>query len=180
MKRLLLSAGLLAAAFAAGAGPASAADLDYGRYPTDRYSSAYEDPRYRDLYAPEPRPYAPPYAEYRYTHPVPPVPPGYVYRDVDRYAYRDGPADDWRYNRNGCLPREEIKGRLVGEGWRDFHDLDLRGDVARVNARRPNGDLYALKIDRCSGEIVSSRFIARGGRVPYAYDHNGRYDRPYY
>ena len=50
MKRTSLAAGAFAAALVAGVIPAFAADLDYGRAPTDRYSSAYEDPRYRDLY----------------------------------------------------------------------------------------------------------------------------------
>ena len=51
MKATMLAAGICAAVVSAGATIARAADLDYGRVP-DRYSGAYEDPRYRDLYGP--------------------------------------------------------------------------------------------------------------------------------
>ena len=173
MKRTTLAAGVFAAAVVAGAAGTRAADLDYGRVPTDRTSEAYEDPRYRDLYAPEPpRRYGTaPYYQPRYQpgySPGHPVPPGYVYRDNAPY----------RYGQNGCAPREAIRERLLSEGWGNFQDLELRGDVARINARRPNGDLYSLQVDRCSGEIVNSRLIARGGVGPYAYDDGPR--RPNY
>lgn len=180
MTKLSLTAGVLAVALTASAG-AKAADLDYGRVPTDRYSSAYEDPRYRDLYAPEPRDHG---YDYRAV-PPPPIPPAYVYRD-NPPPYRDHRFSDYRYGYNGngghCVPREEAKRRLINEGWRDFHDLELRNDIAKVRARRPNGDLYDLKIDRCSGEIVNSHFLQRG-YGPYAYDngHPGpsRWERTY-
>ena len=180
MKALQLTASLLAAAVLFGARPVAAADLDYGHVPPpDRYSSAYEDPRYRDLYAQEPprvyryepRPYAA----------APPVPPGYVYRDPvpDRFA-EWGPGDDWRYAA-GCLPRREIKRRLVDEGWNDFHDLDIARSVARVKARRPNGDLFTLKVDRCNGEVLRADLIERQGVGPYASrGEPRRYERPYY
>lgn len=181
MTKLTLTAGVLAAALAAGAG-AQAADLDYGRVPTDRYSSAYEDPRYRDLYAPAPEPYA---YEYRYkTVPPPaPVPPAYVYRDHPA-PYRD--HRDQRYSQydepvqNGCVPRDEIKRRMISEGWRDFHDLELRQNVAKIRARRPSGDLYDLKVDRCTGEIIHSQILKRGSYGPYASDDSPRRWERYY
>ncbi len=161
-----------AAALSLGSMLAQAADLDYGRLPADRYSDAYEDPRYRDLYAPEPpRRYsaAPRYEPgyepgYDRGHPVP---PGYVYRNAPP-----------RYGQAECLPREAVRDRLTSEGWRNFQGLDLRGNVARIEARRPNGDLYALNLDRCSGEIVGSRLIERSGARPYAYEDGPR--RPTY
>ena len=176
MKRTLLTAGVLAAALASGALYAQAADLDYGRAPTDRYSSAYEDQRYRDLYAPEPIPrqygYAQPY-EPRYV-PGHPVPPGYVYRNNGPGGYAN--RDDYRYSQ-GCVARAEIKDRLISEGWRDFQELELSGNVARVQARR-DGDLFALKVDRCTGEVLGSRLVGRRGYGPYAYEDGPR--RPYY
>ncbi|MGE0697908.1 MAG: hypothetical protein AB7O57_02315 [Hyphomicrobiaceae bacterium] len=182
MKALPLTATLLAAAVLLGARPLAAADLDYGYVPPpDRYASAYEDPRYRDLYAPEPsrgyryepRPYVavPP--------PPAPVPPGYVYRQHDRFA-EWGPGENWRYA-EGCLPRHAIKRRLVDEGWRDFHDLDVAHNIARVKARRPNGDLFELKVDRCNGEVVRADLLDRYGPGPYAWrGDQRRYERPYY
>lgn len=180
MKALPLTAGLLAAAVLLGARPVAAADLDYGYVPPpDRYASAYEDPRYRDLYAPEPPRHFDRYERRPYGQV--PVPPGYVYgeRGPDRFADW-GPGDDWRYG-SGCLPRREIKRRLVEDGWSDFHDLDIARSVARVKARRPNGDLYVLKVDRCNGEVVRADVIERFGGRPYAWRADPRrYERPYY
>ena len=168
-----LKAMVLAAALTGGAPMAMAADLDYGPAPSDRYSSAYEDPRYRELYGAAPV----------YRGPPPPVPPAYVYPENEPRGYRrysEVDRDDFRH-RQGCLPRSEIKNRLINEGWRDFHDLDLRPGVALLRARRPNGDLYDLKVDRCNGEIVRADVVERGRHVPYAYDSGPRrYERPYY
>ncbi len=183
MKASLLTAGVLAAAVMAGAGRATAADLDYGRVPPpDRYSSAYEDPRYRDIYGAEPRNYSHEQRYYKvqpphYGHPVPPAP---VYRDhaPPPRHYSEGP-DAWRYG-NGCISKDEAKRRLTGEGWRDFHDLELRQNVAKIKARRPNGDLYDLKIDRCTGEIVNAQPLERAGPGPYAYENGPRRFEPYY
>lgn len=163
MKAVTLAAGALAATLIAGAQTSRAADLDYGRVPYDRYSSAYEDPRYADIYGPGPGPGVV----------VPaPVPPAPIYRDrpryyEPRYSYDDGA-------RPGCIPREEIKRRLVSEGWRDFYDLELRGEVAKIKARRPSGDLYVLKVDRCTGDIANAHLLERGGHGPYAYDDRYR------
>lgn len=181
-----LTACVIAAAVLIGPQTAAAADLDYRTVPApDRYSQAYEDPRYRDLYAPEPRaeprgysyapqPYAPQYV------PAPhPVPQAYVYRDGYRERDRDR-FDERRYS-DACLPRGEIKRRLSDGGWHDFHDLDSTGNVTRVKARRHNGDLFALKVDRCNGEVVRADLIERGGIGPYADGSSQRrYERPYY
>lgn len=177
MKGLPLAATVLAAVVLLGSRPGAAADLDYdGVPPPDRYGSAYEDPRYRDLYAPEPprayrfepRPYA--------AVPPPPVPPRPVY--PDRFADW-GPSPDWRFS-DGCLPRREITRRLVDEGWRDFHDLDLSRTAARVSARRGNGDLFRLKVDRCNGEVLRAELIDGRDAGPYAWRDGPRRERPYY
>jgi hypothetical protein len=182
MKPALLSAGVLAAALSVGASPGRAADLDYGPLPSDRYSSAYEDPRYRDIYGSGP----PPAYGQQYDQAVPPppvpAPPVYSYKDGPGYPpprYAEAYPDD-RYG-NGCLPRSEIRRRLVTEGWRDFHDLEIRDNSAVVRARRPSGDLYRLKVDRCTGDIVKASLLERGGYGPYAYNPGPRrWDRPYY
>jgi hypothetical protein len=161
MKRLVLAAGLLAALFATGA---RAADLDD---PYEKYSSPYADPRYADIY------------KYPRSAP-PPVPPGHVYRHYDdddddrwprRYAHAD-PRD--RY----CVPRREIKHRLKDTGWHDFHDVDLRGELAIVRARRPSGRLFELTIHRCSGEIVDAQPLRSKHFGPYAYGTR-RWGPPY-
>ncbi len=160
MRSWVLAASLLAAAAATGA---QAADL-YDAPPPDRYGSAYDDPRYADIYKyPPPRPYAaPPRAYERYAEP--PIPRERVYREDERYyepKYLPGPrrysyAEPPRGYADRCVPREVVKDRLLRAGWHDFHDGDVQGDIATVRARRPSGRLFALAIDRCSGEIVSA------------------------
>lgn len=139
MKALPLTATVLAAALLLGGRPSAAADLDYGYVPPpDRYGSAYDDPRYRDLYAPEPpRAYRFEPRPYAGVPPPGPVPPGYVYREHDRFA-EWGPGPGWRMSA-GCLPRREIRRRLIDEGWSDFHGIEITGPTARVSARRPSG-----------------------------------------
>jgi hypothetical protein len=182
MKSWVLAAGLMAAA-AATTG-ARAADLDEA-VPPDRYG-AYQDPRYADMYAhPAPPAYVPPPGGPRYWGPPPPPP------DVDRdyggdyerpyggerrYSYGPPPAP---YGR-GCAPREHIKQRLLSEGWGEFRDGEVTGAFATVTARRPNGRLFALTLDRCSGDILSARPIEEHPYGPYAYGPAPRrWDRPY-
>jgi hypothetical protein len=201
-KRTVASVGLLGlASMLAFSSAASAADIFDG----PRASSPYDDPRYGDIYqhpAPQPR-YAeprhvePPVAEPRYVDPPRYAEPRY---DAPRKYYDDEPAvphkrygylepmnpPRYDYSRNerqdyrngsGCVPHGEIKRSLINEGWGDFRDLEFRGDVAKVQARRPNGQLYVLKVDRCSGEIVNSRPLNEGNG---SYGYADRYSRSTY
>jgi signal peptidase I len=175
-KTWLLAAGVSAAALVGGAISALAADLPYRDY--GRNGTAYEDPRYADLYgdappAPERR-YVPPHQpQYGYNNP--PIPREPVYRDAYRprqyveveprhRAYSAGP---------GCMPRDEIKFGLERDGWRDFRDPQIidRG-TALLTARR-QGRLFELKVDRCSGDIIAARPLEPSQRSPYA-DYEGR------
>jgi hypothetical protein len=173
MRGWVLAAGLLAAAAATGA---QAADL-YDGPPPDRYGSAYDDPRYADIYrypVPPPRYAAPPPRAFeRYAEP--PIPRERVYREDERYEpkYLPGPprhsyAEPPRAHADRCLPREVVKERLLRSGWHDFHDGDVRGEIATVRARRPSGRLFDLVIDRCSGEIVDARPLEPRRIGPYA------------
>ena len=177
MRLIAVATGAIALLSLAGGTPARAADLGYGDY-SDRYRSAYDDPRYRDLYGPTPGRVSRRYVEkeeieeryaevdddYDDKRLAPPPPPARVYRFSDRFAY-------------DCTPRHVIRDRLLREGWHDFHEIDVRNSVAVVEARRPNGLPYRLKIDRCSGDVVSARPL---GPVPgpYAYGPR-RYYGPY-
>ena len=174
MRSLVLAAGL-AVAMSTGA---FAADLDEGPPPPYRQGSAYDDPRYGDIYRHPDRPPPPAYGA--------PRPPAAVYRDDDDDDY-GGPPRRQVYGFRGpgyadrCVPRFEIKHRLLRQGWSDFHDPDLRGDLASVRARRPSGRLFDLTIDRCSGEIVSARPLEPRPYGPYAYGGPPprRWERPY-
>jgi hypothetical protein len=178
------AAGLLSLASLVQISPASAADI-YDKY-GPRTSSPYDDPRYADIYS-HPAPQPPRYAEPRYVEPPPYAEPRYerpyAYHDEpapvprDRYGYlRPVPPPHYQGAQPGCVPHGEIKRSLIAEGWRDFQDLEFRGDVAVVQARRPTGQPYSLKIDRCSGEIVHARPLD-DRPIPYAYRERDRYDR---
>src|SRR5689334_6618275 len=126
MRSWVFAASLLAAAVTTGA---QAADLDEGP-PPDRYGSAYDDPRYADIYkyprgpqaygVPPPGVYGGPYAG-----PPPyagPIPRERVYRDDEDYApghRRYSYADPVPPYAGRCAPRELVKERLYREGWRD-------------------------------------------------------------
>ena len=191
MKTLTLVAGALAAALFGGVTGAVAADFDRDRTPSDdRRRSAYEEPRYRDSYGPA---HVPHRAAPRYytAEPEPLLPPAYVYRERSRdrddddddrgyapYDRRGASRDDDPRTRTACVSRDEIKGRLVDDGWRNFQDIELRGGIARIEARR-RGETYVLKVDRCSGDIVDARRLGRPDGGSFAYDQD-RPRRPYY
>jgi hypothetical protein len=175
----ILAVSLLAAAGAASTN-ANAADLDEGP-PPDRYGSVYDDPRYADVYR---KPTPPPYAA--------PLPRERVYRDDRERVYRDDEVippyarphrysyDDVRPGFGGqCVPREVVRDRLTRHGWHDFHDGALNGNVAVVRARRPNGRLFELTIERCSGEIVSAYPLERRAFGPFAYGPRPWWQRHY-
>ncbi len=86
-------------------------------------------------------------------------------------SYKDDPLPPPRRAeapRERCIPRREIESRLVAEGWSEFSDPEKRGELGIFRARRPNGRLYELSVDRCSGEIVDAHPIG-GEYRPYAY-----------
>lgn len=174
MRLIAMATGAIALLSLAGGTPAHAADLGYGDF-SDRYGSAYEDPRYRDVYGPPPGRVARRYVEkeeYEEHYAEPDddyddkrLAPPHAYRFSDRFA------DD-------CTPRHVIRNRLFREGWHDFREVALRRNLAVVEARRPNGLPYRLKIDRCSGDVVSAHPLAPAPRGPYAYGPR-RYYGPY-
>lgn len=185
MRLFAAATGALAALTLIGSAPAIAADLGYGYPPSDRYRSAYEDSRYRDLFGPPPHRARAPYVEDEEEiverEVEGPRIGGYHDREVyddkriitrRRYSYAEPAVPH-------CAPRAEIRDRLLREGWHDFEEIDVRARVAVVEARRPNGLSYRLKIDRCSGDIVSAHPIGPVyGGGPYAF--RPRHYSPYY
>ena len=165
-----LSQKWLSASFAAGialtviaAKPAVAADL-YSQEPPLTQGSAYDDPRYADLYGHAPQRRVETYRNdsYRDYEPRGPIPSAPVYRDGERYAERDRP---------NCPSKAEISRHLEREGWRDFHNPQILGrDTATIDAQRPNGRPFRLEVDRCTGEILSERPI---DRPRYGADRDG-------
>lgn len=161
----LCTAGLVAALTISTAPPARSADLDSNPY-------AYapdDDPRYADVYrhpppATRPRPYA---AEPGYYRPPPPPPPPYAYRSAPpREAY-------------GCLPREAVRAELARRGWHDLHNIEVAADVVHLRARRTNGGVFSLTLDRCTGQVMDRRFVAAPPPA-YAWRERANSYRPYY
>lgn len=157
-----LTAGAIALlAIAAAPVALQAADLD------SYDASPYDDPRYGDVYRhppPPPRPYV---DRYGAPHaPAPPPPP---------YAYRDAPPRGEPY---GCVPREVARAALERQGWMDFHNLQLAGQYVHLRARRPNGAVFELTLDRCSGQVLDRRFVSAAPPA-YAWRERGRDYRGY-
>ena len=176
MNRSIAKAGIVAAALVGFTGligftgTASAADLDYGSkgsnlepyapyyYHRDvpKQGQYYEERSYEEKRYSEPRVAEPPYGD------------RYGYRDVpppgrfSRYDAPPPPRDGSRYDQQGCLSKGEIRFRLKEHGWQEFQDLEFRQDTAVVTARRPDGMLYKLEVDRCSGVIIQARLLDEG------------------
>lgn len=116
--------------------PVLAADLDND--PPVRHGSAYDDPRYADLYGS-----------------APPIPRERVYRYDDRRE--DYRWDDQR-RASACASKDVISSRLERDGWGEFTNPQVIDRArATVDARRPNGRPFRLEVDRCSGEILATR-----------------------
>lgn len=78
----------------------------------------------------------------------------------DGGKYWDG---DRRHVRSfaDCVPRFVIRRNLRDEGWRHIERVDARGSKLYFQAERPNGKVFAIKVDRCDGHILDTR-RARG------------------
>lgn len=156
---MMLRSMLIAAASAAivsAAAPAQAADLGHK-------GSPYDDPRYSEMYGHTPPP--------RYAHPIPAAPvyppyaqPPFVPPHYAQPQYAPVPAAPPAYRHDGryagdCLPRHVIRDQLASRGWHELHDAQVMGNVVHIRARRPNGRLFDLTLDRCSGEVIHAQVI---------------------
>ena len=143
--------------------PALAADL-YGDDPRPSYGSAYDDPRYADLYG-----RAPPRAESYRTE---------SYRTEPNRSYdpapQRAPAYQERYAEK-CPSKHEISRSLERDGWHGFRNPQIIDrDVATIDAQRDNGRPFRLEVDRCTGVILAERPLDRP-RYGYQGDGYGPY-----
>ncbi len=178
-------AAVLAAVCAASGGSSFAADLSYDDPPNDRWSSAYEDPRYNYLYGREPAPPPPVYVEGQPPRPYGfdrvPVPREPVYPEARRLPprYAEAPRHYAYSARPGCISKDAARYELERMGWTDFHDPHVADqDTAYVKARRPSGRLFQLQVDRCTGDIMSATPLEPRYR-PYAERWEWRPPRTY-
>lgn len=147
--RTLRLTGATVLALAGAATAARAADL-YDDAPV-RHGSAYEDPRYAEIYG--------------RGQPVP---------HERIYQYDDRGAPDRRADR--CPPKDEISRRLERDGWGNFNNaVVIDRDTVTIDARRPNGRPFRLEVDRCNGEILAARPLDQP-RYRADADRHGVYD----
>ncbi len=148
-----LGAAIVAAGLMSVGSPASAADL-YGDAPP-AYGSAYDDPRYADLYGrPAARVESYRTESYRSYEPTPQPAP--IYRE--RYAEQ-------------CPPKHEISRMLERDGWSGFRNPQvIDRHIATIDAQRPNGRPFRLEVDRCSGAVLAERPL---DRPRYGYNGDG-------
>ena len=164
----MLAASLLAAVSLATGTPASAADLNGETYNYDdgsddeqgRYSEYYRRHGNGDGYREQGR------NDYSYDD--------RQYRERDRDRYRGSlkdndylepmerhprySEDEGRANgRYGCTPRDQIRQRLLAEGWRNVQRVHVRPNVVVIRAYRPSGRAFELQLDRCTGEVLAQR-----------------------
>ena len=62
----------------------------------------------------------------------------------------------------GCQRPPQIRTQLKRQGWWDFHGLRRSGENVAVRARRPNGTVYQLTIERCTGRVLKARPVEEG------------------
>ena len=163
MKSWVLAGALVTAMFAQ---PAWAADFGDGPAPPPR-SGGYDD--------------------YRYGEKTPP-PPSYRFEDDDDGRYDEPRFAPRRYSAPAvpppaygrtCARSEEMRERLTSFGWRDFHGGQPQGESVLLRARRPNGRLFELTLERCSGQIVEAQPLEPRRFGAFAWRDRPWYDRSY-
>ncbi|HRN83897.1 MAG TPA: hypothetical protein PK857_03680 [Hyphomicrobium sp.] len=83
-------------------------------------------------------------------YPVPMPPPA--------YGEAAPPLPPKRVDRFACLESWQIEERLRDDGWTDIDARSTRRGVTRMNARRDDtGRPFTLRVDRCSGDLISAR-----------------------
>jgi hypothetical protein len=179
MKRWVLAAGLLAAAVAP---QALAADLDDGEQPPP---PSWKAPSWKDgAYGYPPKSITPPPGYYDEDDDGPPYAKKYPYGYGPKYKNYgdddDGPPPYKKYSdlpphKGSCVRSEQVRDRLTGAGWRDFHaGKALSQTTVTLRARRPSGRLFELRLDRCSGEILQARALDGPLRPYYGYKQPDR------
>ncbi len=75
-----------------------------------------------------------------------------------------------RRHASECLSRRGLRANLINQGWRELRGIAADPDVIGLTASRPNGLVYRLKIDRCTGVIIAAYLVDQGGNSGgYAY-----------
>jgi len=189
MKRYLFAAIVASAGMGMATTTTIAADLppddSYSNY-SSRSDSPYDDPRYASLYGrseakdlPRGRSYRSSRSERNHSYSTT-TESRQCQRPNDATHVHSTYSSSSNYSR-GCLSKYEIRRQLKDQGWRGFELIRARPNVAVLKARQPDGDLYKIRVDRCSGEVLRARIIDsyrhrdRYRRGDYAYSRARRY-----
>lgn len=153
----------LAAAIAAAlvwSAPAQAADFGYDESgtPYDTAGQSYEED------------YPVPSSNVDDGYVEPGQPAAETYFDEGNGGYQPTYKKHKRRHAGDCLTRRGLRANLINQGWRDLRGIAADPDVVGLTASRPNGLVYRLKIDRCSGVIIAAYLVDQGGNGAYAYD----------
>ncbi len=187
MKHTLFAAIMAATGLGLGmaAMSAQAADLNFDEGYSDYSSSTsspYDDPRYARIYGRTERDVLPRGRTYRSSR----TKRSYSYSSsetsrCDRPNHEaHGHSSNGSYSR-ACLSKYQIRRSLRELGWRDFRLIRARRNVAVIKARQLDGDLYKLRVDRCSGEVLRARILNsyRGDDYAYSRSRSSRSSRRY-
>lgn len=178
MKQYLTALAVVAAGCLAGVTQAAAGDLPPEPiYPDAPYDSTYEPQggyAYGSVVVGQ-RPYCPHRRQsgysssygYGYNGPGPDYSAGPAYSDEDPNDEGDGP---YANAPTRCLQSREVQETLVRQGWRGFRNPERGVDVVGLTASRPNGLTYRLKLDRCTGVIISAHLLDQND--PYGGRHH--------
>lgn len=100
-----------------------------------------------------------------------------AYFDEEGQGYAPTYRRHKRRHAGECLSRRGLRANLINQGWRDLRGIAADPDVVGLTASRPNGLVYRLKIDRCSGVIIAAYLVDQGANGAYA---DGSEDVPSY
>lgn len=151
----ILTAAAMATVLLGAAVPASAADY----YPYEGYSD------YSSSYAGESD-----YSDYDYgdegpTYYGPPPAPGSL-DDFGSPGVTRGYKHRKHKHRLACRDVAQVKQSLADQGWKKLRGIRTGGGVVGVTASRPDGLTYRLRVDRCSGVILTAKLLNFPGGGP--------------
>ena len=96
---------------------------------------------------------------------------------LDRLSKRLVGRDSREIERTLMAGDVVIRDRVESRGWHDFHDPQVPGNVAHIRARRANGHVFDLTVDRCTGQVLGAEAVDnRSAQAPdWRYREQPRY-----
>ena len=89
-------------------------------------------------------------------YPVPQGPGEQQYTQQRGSTKDDSYVEPRRQARSECLSKYGIRGALNSQGWHNFDNVEIRGNVAYMTARNDGGRRFELRVDSCSGHVIDA------------------------